>query len=366
LARPACGITGSLKTEAIVPDELAVIEGEYLRDILHQPQALENTLATLKTSKPLLDLAARLNKGRFQRVVLTGMGASFHALHPLSLELISHGFTAVIVETSELVHYQSRLFDPKTLIVAVSQSGQSAEMVRLAQTNRKRCAVIAITNTPNSPLAKHADAVVLTRAGHEFSVSCKTYVTALLALKWLGDVLCERDLRRTGRELKHACPAAAAYLADWKDYVRFLAETLAGVRHLFLVGRGASLASAGTGALIVKESAHVPAEGLSSAAFRHGPIEMLGKETFVLVFAGDTKTRDLNERLLLDIRRRDGRSELVGELAPLSWCRIAERTPSLRQILEILPVQMITLALAAQAGREPGRFDFTSKVTTTE
>jgi len=349
-----------------VPDNLAVIEGEYLRDILRQPRALENTLATLNTSKKLLDLAARLNKGRFQRVVLTGMGGSFHALHPLTLELIAQGFTAVMVETSELVHYTTRFFDPKTLIIAVSQSGQSAEMVRLTQINRKRCAVIAVTNAPESSLAKHATAVVLTKAGHEFSVSCKTYVTALLALKWLGDVLCRRDLRPTGRELKEAFPAAAAYLEGWKDHVRTFSETLAGIRHLYLVGRGASLASARTGALITKESAHFPAEGMSSAAFRHGPIEMLGKQTFVLVFAGDAKTRDLNERLLLDIRRRDGRADWVGNDASLLCCRIPECGSGIQQILEILPVQMITLALAAQAGREPGRFSFTSKVTTTE
>jgi len=349
-----------------VLEDLAMLEGEYLRDILHQPHALEDTLASLETSKPLLDIAARLNKGRFQRVVLTGMGSSFHALHPLNLELISHGLTALMVETSELVHYKNRFFDPKTLIVAASQSGQSAEMVRLAQTNHKRCTVIAVTNTPDSPLAQHANAAVLTKAGNEFSVSCKTYVTALMALKWLGDVLCERDLRRARRELKQACPAVAAYLADWKDYVHTLAQVLKNTRHLFLVGRGASLATVGTGALIVKESDHFHAEGMSSAAFRHGPYEMLGSETFVLVFAGDPKTRDLNQRLLCDIRQQEGRAEIVDKDASLPCCRIAEHGPSIRQILEMLPVQMITLALAAQAGREPGRFELASKVTTTE
>ena len=190
-------------------EDLTMVEGEYLRDILHQPLALENTLASLETSKPLQNVAARLNQGKFQRVVLTGMGSSFHALHPLNLELISHGFTALMVETSELVHYKNRFFDPKTLIIAVSQSGQSAEMVRLVQTNHKRCTVIAVTNTPGSPLAKHANATVLTQAGNEFSVSCKTYVTAVMALKWLGGVLCERDLRRVCRELKQAAPAVA-------------------------------------------------------------------------------------------------------------------------------------------------------------
>jgi len=349
-----------------VLEDLAMIEGEYLRDILYQPQALEDTLARLETSKPLQDIAARLNQGKFQRVVLTGMGSSFHALHPLNLELISHGFTALMVETSELVHYNNRFFDPQTLIIAASQSGQSAEMVRLAKTNHKRCTVIAVTNTPDSALAKHANAAVLTRAGNEFSVSCKTYVTALMALKWLGDVLCERDLRHTRQELKHACPAAAAYLADWRDYVHTLARVLNNTRHLFLVGRGASLATVNTGALIVKESDHFHAEGMSSAAFRHGPFEMLGSETFVLVFAGDPRTRDLNQRLLDDIHEQKGRAELVDQDASLPCCRIAEHGPSVRQILEILPVEMITLALAVQAGREPGRFELASKVTTTE
>jgi glucosamine--fructose-6-phosphate aminotransferase (isomerizing) len=118
--------------------------------------------------------------------------------------------------------------------------------------------------------------------------------------------------------------------------------------------------------LIVKESDHFHAEGMSSAAFRHGPFEMLGSETFVLVFAGDPRTRDLNQRLLDDIHEQKGRAELVDQDASLPCCRIAEHGPSVRQILEILPVEMITLALAVQAGREPGRFELASKVTTTE
>jgi len=176
--------------EGNVGADLSVIEGEYLRDILHQPQALEDTLNGLESSKALQEIAARLNRGKFQRIVLTGMGSSFHALHPLNLELISHGFTALMVETSELIHYKHKFFGPETLIVAVSQSGQSVEMVRLVQSNHKRSTLIAVTNTPDSPLSKHADAALLTQAGNEFSVSCKTYVTALMALKWLGDVLC--------------------------------------------------------------------------------------------------------------------------------------------------------------------------------
>lgn len=346
--------------------DLSVIEGQYLGDILKQPEALEETCRALEESQSLKQLAARLNRGKFQRVVLTGMGSSFHALHPLNLELISHGFTALMVETSELVHYKSRFFDPGTLVVAVSQSGQSAEMVRLVQTNHKRCTIIAVTNTPDSPLARHADAGLITRAGMEFSVSCKTYVTALMALRWLGAILCERNLQRTRQELKHAAPAVAAYLSDWEEHVPSLARHLRDIRHLFLVGRGASLAAVGTGALIVKEADHFHAEGMSSAAFRHGPLEMLSEETFVLVFSGDAKTKSLNGRLLDDIQQQQSRAEMLGVDASFPAFRLPESQAGIHPILEILPVQMITLALAAQAGREPGRFELATKVTTTE
>jgi glucosamine--fructose-6-phosphate aminotransferase (isomerizing) len=349
-----------------VLSNFSVIEGEYLRDILDQPRALRETLDGLEVTKPLHDVANRLYKGKFRTVVLTGMGASFHALHPLQIELINHGLMAIMLETSELVHYKSRLFDSKTLIVAVSQSGQSAEVVRLLEINRRKSAILAVTNTADSPLAKESDAAILTQAGHEFSVSCKTYVTALMALVWLGDLICERDLQRTRHDLKHASPAAESYLSEWRAHVDSLAELLSGIRHLFLVGRGSSLAAAGTGALIVKESDHYHAEGMSSAAFRHGPFEMLSQEAFVLVFSGERKTRELNTRLLEDIREQQGRAELVSEDARYAPCELPAAPQNIHPILEILPVQMITLALAAQVGREPGRFELATKVTTKE
>jgi glucosamine--fructose-6-phosphate aminotransferase (isomerizing) len=349
-----------------VLDDFSIIEGEYLQDILDQPRALRETLAGLGVPRNLRELAVLIQKRKYRNIVLTGMGSSFHALHLLNLELVDSGFSAVMVETSELIHYQKRLFDPKTLIVAVSQSGQSAEVVRLLKSNRGRSPVIAITNTPASPLAKHSEANIITQAGKEFSVSCKTYVTSLIALQWLADIICERDLRRTQRQLNTAAPAVEFYLADWKEHVQQLSERLKDIRQLFLVGRGPSLAAVGTGALIVKEADHFPAEGMSSAAFRHGPLEMLGDENFVLVFAGENKTRDLNQGLFLDIRKQQGQAEWIGEDSDFPAFTMPSAPACVRPVLEILPVQIITLALAAQVGREPGQFVLCSKVTTKE
>ena len=349
-----------------MPVDLSYIDGPYLRDILDQPRALERTLLGLELSEGLHRVARRLQEGKFKIIVLTGMGSSFHALHPLNIQLIQHGLTAIMVETSELLYYQSRLFDSGTLIVAVSQSGQSVEVVRLLEMNAGKSSIIAITNTADSALAKGADAAVVTQAGEEFSVSCKTYVAALMALRWLGEVFCGRDIRHIQQQLECACPTVRDYLAQWREHAENLSQILAGTSHLFLIGRGASLAAVSTGALIIKESNRFYAEGMSSAAFRHGPLEMLSDKTFVLVFAGDKKTRELNHGLLADIRETEGRATIVGEDAASPSCSVPSTPPSIGPIVEILPAQMATLALAALMGREPGRFVLASKVTKRE
>ena len=349
-----------------MPVDLSVVQGDYFRDLLSQPKALQDTLGQFGESKELRALASRLQKRKFRSVVLTGMGSSFHGLNPLLLQLTDAGHCAVLVETSELIYYRRRLLSPESLIVAVSQSGRSAEMIRLLETNRGRAPVIAVTNTSDSPLARRADAIVLTCAGEEFSVSCKTYVSALLALKFLGDQLCRVPLTHTLKQLRAVLPPVSHYLARWKDHVEFMLPRLAGVRQLFLVGRGPSLAAVGTGALILKESTQFPAEGLSSAAFRHGPFEMLGSETLVVIFAGDAKARKLNSRLLQDIRTHEGRAELVGHDSEKCAYGLPNVATSLLPVLEILPVQMMTLALAAIKVCQPGKFRFATKITTRE
>jgi glucosamine--fructose-6-phosphate aminotransferase (isomerizing) len=346
--------------------DLSVIEGSYFDDLLDQPKALENTLAGLDESRQLASLAKRVRQGKFKSVILTGMGSSFHGLNPLLLQLTDAEIPASLVETSELIYYRRTLLDSKSLVVAVSQSGHSAEIIRLLEINRGRSPIVAVTNTPDSPLARRSEVAILTHAGEEFSVSCKTYVTALMALKFLGDQFCGVPLVRTHKELAAVLSPAARYLSEWKQHVEQISEKLVGIRQLFLAGRGPSLAAVGTGALILKESTQFPSEGMSSAAFRHGPFEMVGPETFVLIFAGASKTQSLNKRLFEDVSQRNGRVEYVDHGSAASPFTLPKLTAGTSPILEILPVQMITLALAAMAGRQPGQFRFASKITSTE
>jgi glutamine---fructose-6-phosphate transaminase (isomerizing) len=362
-------IVSTLKSdrkENEVSSELDVIQGRYFSDLLAQPEALRTTWNSLRTSSAFEAIARACTRDRFQRVVLTGMGSSYFGLYPLCIELAAFGWTPLMLETSELIHYYSHLLTSSTLIVAVSQSGKSVETVRLLDLNAKKATVIGVTNSADSPLAQQANIAVLTAAGTEFTVSCKTYLAAQMALSTLAAALCDADPSARLNEFQPAASAVESYLSHWKTHVAELAELLRDTRDIFLVGRGASLAAASTGALVIKESDHFHAEGMSSAALRHGPFEMLQPGIFVGVFGGNPATRSLNDGLMQDLAETPAKSVIIAPDSPQPACRLPEVPRAAGSIVEMLPIQMITLALAALARREAGKFDRATKVTMIE
>ena len=221
-----------------MPLDLEAIRGRYLSDILSQPEALRATWNGLRHTPVFDEIARACHADRFARVVLTGMGSSYFGLHPLSIELAAHGWTPLMLETSELIHYYPHLLTPSTLVVAVSQSGKSVEMVRMLELNARKATVIGVTNHADSPLAREANFAVLTEAGEEFSVSCKTYVAAQMALTVLGAALCGLDRAKRVGELEAVADAVEHYLQQWKTHVEEFAGLLKDAGDIFLVGRG--------------------------------------------------------------------------------------------------------------------------------
>lgn len=349
-----------------------IIEGAYLRDILQQPEALRRTLAGFEDRAELRAVARALASGKYKRVVLTGMGSSLHALYPLHLTLSNHGFPSLLVETSELIHYLTNLLNADTLVIAVSQSGQSVEILRLLEMTEDRVPLIGVTNNADSALARGAQIHLPILAGSESSVSCKTYVASLLALEWLGAILTgAENLTNTRSVLSLAAPAVEAYLSDWRQHVEELCDLVDGVKQMFITGRGSSIATALTGGLILKESTRFAAEGMSCAAFRHGPFETLGPHVMVVIMAGDSRSRLLNLRLAEDVQNTGGKSALIDTAlidtqSSQAAFRIPELPDAIRPVVEMLPVQMISLALAACSGREAGCFELASKITSVE
>lgn len=341
--------------------------GSYPENILQQPEAVRATVAGLPNLDAVSSFAWRLASGRFHQVVLTGMGASYAALYPLTLQLLAHNIPSQRIETSELLYHAPRLLGPRTLLIAVSQSGASVEILRLLDRTRpEQTPLIGVTNTPGSPLAKSADSIVLTRAGAEYSVSSKTYVATLAALNLLGEALCGRDLAPARVQLRHAADAMSSYLAHLDDHVAELVRILEPVRHIVLVGRGPSLAAVGAGALIIQEAARFPCLGMSSAAFRHGPMELISPDLFVLVLNGVAPTQELNTRLAADIRAAGAHAALVEESSGDNVFYLPPVPPATLPLVECLVPEMFSLALARLRGHTPGKFERSGKITVTE
>lgn len=348
-----------------MPTADSVIQGAYFRDILDQPAAIERTLHGLRATPELHAIAASLATGGFRRILLTAMGGSLHALYPLHLALTEAGFICQMEETSELLRYQPAILGPNTLVIVASQSGRSAEILTLLD-HANGATILAVTNYGDSPLAQRAHATVLMAAGVESSVSCKTYLATLVALRWLAAELTGASSASVMDALARAAEAARSYLDRWRAHVDFFAERLARTRQVFLAGRGDSLATARYGGLTLKESAHFPAEGMSCAAFRHGPFEVVAPRVFVLIFTGDVRTAGLNRLLAADIRQAGGDAELIDFDAAQPAFRLPAVPEAARTLLEPLPVQMMSLVFAARDGREAGNFVHLTKVTVVE
>jgi len=342
-----------------------LLEGPYTREVLEQPEALWDTAQSLR-EQGVQDLAGRFRHGAFDRIVLTGMGSSYHVLHSIAARLSGTGVPTLVLETSELVHVHHASLSARSLLVIVSQSGQSAETIRLLDRIPPGCRTIGITNTPGSPLAVKSAPVLFTQAGPETSVTCKTYLASVCALLWLAEVLDGGQAGATADGLAVVADAVADYLSWWRDHVEDLADVLSATERVFILGRGPSLAAAGAAGLMLKEAARFPAEAMSSAAFRHGPIEMIGPGTAVFVLEGPAALADLSRQLVLDLESAGTRPLVVDRHAALPALKLPQVQDYQLPLVEILPFHMVALALAALAGREAGRFERAQKITRTD
>ena len=342
------------------------VTNNYLRDILDQPLALVNSLEAWKGNLDLHEVKHLFASERYKRVILTGMGSSYYALYPLYLKMIQHCISVYWIETSELIHYGPELFQRDNLLIAVSQSGESAEIISLLDKNRGKATLIGVTNSPKSSLALRGDYCHITHAGVEATVSCKTYLTALASLSILGEYILNGSVDDVFDDLALGVSAVKKYLEKWQDHIEQLKNELTGIRNIVFTGRGASLAAVYTAGLIIKESAHFISEGMSSASFRHGPFEMVSPNMFVMVYSGNLLTSSLNERLVFDIAANGGKARLIFEGDTSNPFIIPEVPEVSLPLVEILPAQLVSIALAHLHGHEPGLFSLASKVTQNE
>jgi len=345
----------------------------YLAEIAEQPGILDRLAQVFDATwgQALTQVRADIEAGRFDRVILTGMGGSLHGAHPAHLELTrALSLPVLLWESGELAQQAPAAVTQRTLLIAISQSGESGEVRRLTESPARPATVISITNGAENTLARWADIAVATHAGTERTASTKSYTAGLAATHLVVAHLTGRA-KGAAAEVRALSQTVAGLLAQLPAGAEAAARHLGHDTPLTMIGRGDAFASAAMAALLTEEAAKLPCEALTGGQFRHGPLELAREGFRAVVFLGEGAARPLTEALVARIAALGGRVVAIGTSpGPASDAVLPIALPDapagLLPVLEILPAQFLVIPLAIARGFEPAAFLNAQKITTGE
>lgn len=343
-----------------------------LKEIFEQPRAVIDTIrGRLSEEKgdaflEGVDLDALVLK-RIRRICLIGCGTSYHAA--LVGKFLIEGLCRIPVEAdigSEF-RYRHPILGEDTLLIAISQSGETADTLAALREGKKQGAMtLAICNVVESSLARNADHVIYTHAGPEIGVaSTKTFVTQLVILFLLAlrmgrelGILTQKDGRGLIEELVRIPHLMEEMLRSSKQVLEIARKYLPARDFLYL-GRGINYPIALEGALKLKEISYIHAEGYPAGEMKHGPIALIDREMPVVVLATRNEVYDKVLSNIEQVKAREGRvialasrsdQEIVKKVDDV--ISIPETHPSLAPILLTLPLQLLAYYMADLKGTD--------------
>jgi glucosamine--fructose-6-phosphate aminotransferase (isomerizing) len=354
----------------------AIFEHEMLREIYQQPEALADTI---ERYAPNGKLATELFQpvadalGSRSRLVIAASGSSRHA--GLAAEIMLEDLAGLVVDVEYASEYVYRsthtIQDPGVLVI--SQSGETADtLAGLREAKSRGLPTVAITNNPKSSMAVEADASLPTCAGVEKAIpATKSFTTQLVVLYSLALYLARIRGRMTSptveshiADLRQLPSLLEPALKKWQRQIADLAPSLKGSRAFLYMGRGVHYAIAREGALKLKESAYLQAEGYPAGELKHGPNALVSPDAPLVVVA----TRDPSDpdamlryskvlQLMKDMRAQDATILAVATEGDQEIVRLANHTievpeteDMLATMLEVVPLQLLAYQLAIQAG----------------
>jgi len=362
------------RQEVIVPwDEDAAEKGGFetfmLKEIHEQPASLRDTLAGRLFEDGSVDLG-ETGMGdemlrRLRRIFIVACGTSYHAGLIVSYAIEQLARVPVQIDVASEFRYRQPVFDPDTLVIGITQSGETADTLAAMRLARQAGSpVLALTNIMGSQATRDADHVFFTRAGLEIGVAAtKTHtaqVAALLVLAlrlaWARGVQPEDELRRLGRELR-VVPEKMEELLARPSAVYEIAGRYHDERFFLYLGRGMGYAVCLEGALKLKEIAYIPTEAYAAGEMKHGPIALLDDGSPVVVVADDSPVFPKLVSNIEEVRVRgadviavatDG-NETIGELSrDVLW--VPRTDHHLAPILTVVPLQLLAYHIAALKG----------------
>ncbi len=324
-------------------------------EISEQPERIQNLLTAQRRN--VERIAAEVQKRDVQYAFLAARGTSDNAgRYANYLWGARNGLPLALATPSLFTYYNQPPKLKNALVVGISQSGQSPDIVSVLEEGRKQGSpTLAITNEPNSPLASAADFVLDVQAGPEKAVAAtKTYTTELMTIAMLsvalnGDKEDWKNLSQVGKWMRQALKQ--------NDAVEQAAQRYRYMRQCVVLGRGFNYATAFEWALKLKELTYVEAEPYSSADFQHGPIAMVERGFPVMVVAPQGKVfasmLDLMARLRKDILAEllvISNAKKALSLAQVPFTIPAEMPEWLTPLVSILPAQLLAYHLTRAKG----------------
>ena len=342
-----------------------------LKEIHEQPVALRQSLAGRVT--PAGNIHAPEVDGledvfrRVTRVELVACGtASYAALVGAAAIQEWTGLPARVTVGSEF-RYSPPPLDGDTLVIAVTQSGETADTIVPTRWAREQgCPIVAVTNTVGSAITREADAVMFLQAGPEIAVAAsKTFVTQVTTLIVLAAAIAkargaldpERELE-LGQALR-ALPDAAARALELNPGIADLARRYVNSRGFMFIGRGYSFPAALEGALKLKEISYMHAEGYAAGELKHGPISLLDAECPLVAVATRSRIYDKLVSNVMEGRARDARVIAVATEGDASIERYADDVlwvpdteEALSPALAVIPLQLFAYHTAVTRGTD--------------
>jgi glucosamine--fructose-6-phosphate aminotransferase (isomerizing) len=345
---------------------------ELLEEISQQPAALAG-LRKYYSSPGAIPAKAlrRLVPHWPPTVVFTGMGSSLFAAYPAQAYLTAQGVRALVWETAELVHHHLKILRPDTLLVVVSQSGETAEVLRLLEKLPPKTRVLAVTNVEASPLVKKAALLLPMMAGGQVAVSTKSYTCSVAVLMYLAFAIAGTPPRSLTQQVLRAVEAGENILERHEVLIPPLVEFFDQPPYVSLMARGADLSTVFQGALMLKEVVRLAAEPTSAAQFRHGPIEIIKPSHRYILIARQGRTGKLLLKLARDISQLGGRVLLFSDFPAqdLTNVRVVPVEPlrlGLGTLVDSIYIQLLAHDVALRAGLVPGKFENAENVTREE
>ena len=342
------------------------MKNHMYNEIHEQPEVLATILE--EEWGRVVSAAHTLRSRGFRFAMLTARGTSDNAaIYAKYLFEVLLGIPTALASPSTFTLYEGRMNLDDVLVVGISQSGESKDILEtVSRTRELGASTLAITNDDGSSMARTAEIHFSLHAGKEQSVAAtKTYTAQLLLLYLLVAALKEEEL---GADVRHLPDQARSVLAEgrWENTARYrYAE------HLVVSSRGYNFATAREAALKLMEATYVVAEGFSAADLRHGPIAMIGHDFPVVAVVPPGRARPGVEALVEELANRGAELVVIAEdSAVVDKGTAGFRVPvscreELSPILYALPAQMLAHDLALLKGLNPDAPRGLSKVTET-